>query len=98
MIDWFHNLYKEKAGIRWGIALKRKGNIIGTIGFNNFIKNHRANIGFDLQAKFWNRGIITEALKTVVEFGFIKFGINRSDAEVMQGNDAQDKVLSKIGF
>ena len=98
LIAWFQDRYTEKAGIRWGIALKGKGNIIGTVGFNNLTKNHRANIGYDLQTEFWNRGIITEALKAIVEFGFNKLGINRIEAEVMQGNDASDKVLSKIGF
>lgn len=98
LIDWFQNRFTEKAGIRWGIALKDQRNIIGTIGFNNVIKNHRANIGFDLQAEFWNRGFITEALKTVIEFGFNELEINRIEAEVMLGNLASEKVLSKIGF
>jgi ribosomal-protein-alanine N-acetyltransferase len=31
---------------------KGHSNIIGTIGFNNFTKRHRANIGYDLQFDF----------------------------------------------
>ena len=97
-IDWFQNRYAEKAGIRWGISLKGQDNIIGTIGFNNFTKNHRANIGFDLQADFWNNGYLTEAIKRVTEFGFNKLDINRIEAEVMIGNIASEKVLAKNGF
>ncbi len=81
-----------------GISLKGRDNIIGTIGFNNFTKRHRANIGFDLQADFWNNGYLTEAIKTVIEFGFRNLDINRIEAEVMQGNVASEKVLAKIGF
>ena len=98
LIDWFQNRYKEKAGIRWGIELNGERNIIGTIGFNNFTRNHRANIGFDLQAEFWNLGFIAEALEAVLDFGFDSLEINRIEAEVMQGNIASEKVLSKAGF
>lgn len=78
--------------------MKRHGNIIGTLGFNNFTKRHRANIGYDLQADFWTQGFMTEALKTVIEYGFNELNINRIEAEVMPGNVASEKVLSKIGF
>ena len=97
-IDWFQNRYAEKVGIRWGISLKGHDNIIGTIGFNNFTKQHRANIGFDLQVDFWNNGYLTEAIKCVTEFGFNKLDINRIEAEVMKGNIASEKVLAKSGF
>ncbi|MDB5191309.1 MAG: GCN5-related N-acetyltransferase [Segetibacter sp.] len=43
-IDWFRSRFYNNAGIRWGIAIKGSANIIGTVGFNNFTKEHRANI------------------------------------------------------
>ena len=98
LIDWFQHRFTEKSGIRWGIALKGERNIIGTIGFNNFTPHHRANIGFDLRAEFWSQGFMTEALQTVINFGFDNLAINRIEAEVMQGNAASEKVLSKAHF
>lgn len=97
-IEWFQNCFKDKLGIRWGIAIKGQQNIIGTIGFNNFSKEHRANIGYDLQTAHWNNGFITEALKTVINFGFNQLEINRIEAEVMQGNIISEKVLNKLNF
>jgi ribosomal-protein-alanine N-acetyltransferase len=97
-IDWFQSRFKDKLGIRWGIAIKGQKNIIGTIGFNNFTKRHRANIGYDLQTEHWNNGYITEALKTVINFGFDQLEINRIEAEVMQGNIISEKVLDKLNF
>ena len=52
-LDWFKSRFHDKLGIRWGIAFKDKTEIIGTIGFNNYTKNHRANIGYDLQKYYW---------------------------------------------
>ncbi len=97
-IDWFQNRFKDKLGIRWGIAIKGQQNIIGTVGFNNFAKRHRANIGYDLQTEYWNNGYVTEALKEVVSFGFKQLEINRIEAEVMQGNIISEKVLEKLNF
>jgi ribosomal-protein-alanine N-acetyltransferase len=98
IIDWFNMRFAEKAGIRWGIALKGRSNIIGTLGFNNFTKNHRANIGYDLQADYWSKGYATEAIKAVINFGFNELQVNRIEAEVMQGNTASEKLLSRLRF
>ncbi len=97
-LDWFSSRFSQKMGIRWGICLKGKNHIIGTIGFNNFTPNHRANLGYDLQFEFWNQGYITEVLRAVIKYGFQELTINRIEAEVMQGNVASEKVLTKLGF
>ena len=97
-IDWFASRYNEKLGIRWGISMKGKDSIIGTLGFNNYQKGHRSNLRYELLFDFWNRGIISEALYEIITFGFNSLGINRIEAEVMQGNIASEKVLLKLGF
>ena len=97
-IDWFQSRYKDKSGIRWGIKLKDNTGIIGTAGFNNYHRNHRANLGYDLHVDFWNHGYITEALSEILNFGFEMLGINRIEAEVMQGNASSERVLEKLGF
>ena len=97
-IDWFQSRFKDKLGIRWGIKLKDNKRIIGTAGFNNYQRNHRANLGYDLHVDFWNKGYITEALSEILYFGFEMLEINRIEAEVMQGNVASERVLEKLGF
>lgn len=98
LIDWFEKRFKDKLGIRWGIALKNNDNIIGTIGYNTFTKDHRANIGYDLQKTYWNQGFTKEALMEVIKFGFEYLGINRIEAEVMPGNIYSEKALKKLRF
>lgn len=97
-LDWFSTRYKEKLGIRWGIKLKSRKGIIGTAGFNNYQRNHRASLGYDLHVSHWNKGYITEALAEILNFGFHILEINRVEAEVMKGNIASVKVLHKLGF
>lgn len=97
-LDWFRDRFHDKLGIRWGIALKGHENIIGTIGFNNFTKEHRANLGYDLKQEYWNKGFIKEALKEVLKFGFDTLEINRIEAEIMPGNIYSEKALIRLGF
>jgi ribosomal-protein-alanine N-acetyltransferase len=98
LLDWFRNRFKDGLGIRWGIALKGTSTIIGTIGFNNFTAKHQANIGYDLQSAYWNRGYMTEALRIIIDFGFNELDVNRIEAEVMQGNVISEKLLEKLNF
>lgn len=97
-LDWFQKRFKEQAGIRWGIQLKGEERIIGTIGYNNFAENHRADLGYDLQSAYWNKGYMTEAAKAVIGFGFINLYINRIEADVMIGNIQSENLLSKLDF
>ena len=98
LLDWFRNRFKEGLGIRWGIALKGESKIIGTVGFNNYTQKHRANIGYDLQSSYWNRGYMTEALQSAIDFGFNVLGVNRIEAEVMQNNVISERLLEKMNF
>jgi len=98
LLDFFYDRFTIKSGIRWGIALKGQKYIIGTIGFNNFAKDHRASIGYDIQPDYWNNGYMTEALRAVIDFGFNHLEVNRIEAEVMQGNISSEKLLYKLNF
>lgn len=98
LIDWFQSRFNNQLGIRWGIAIKGKKKIIGTIGFNNFTKGHRANLGYDLQKDYWNNGYIKEAIVAVTKFGFEKLEIHRIEAEVMPRNIYSGKALESLGF
>jgi len=99
-IEWYRERFMQGLGIRWGIVLKENKNevLVGTLGFNNYTKNHRAVIGYDLQKQYWNQGYITEGLRAIIRFGFDQLSVNRIEAEVMPGNIASEKVLEKIGF
>ena len=41
---------------------------------------------------------MTEALQTIIHFGFNELDINRIEAEVMQGNIISEKLLEKLNF
>lgn len=98
LLDWFCCRFRDGLGIRWGIVEKGNTSLMGTIGFNNYTKFHRANIGYDLRKVYWHQGYMTEALREVIDYAFDTLEVNRIEAEVMQGNKASDILLGKAGF
>jgi len=97
-IDFYKKRFKDNIGIRWGIALKNQSEIIGTLGYNKIVKDHKGRIGYDLQSKYWGKGIMTEVLEAILHFGFNKLKLTRIEAEVMQGNIGSEKLLTKLQF
>ncbi|WP_274366290.1 GNAT family N-acetyltransferase [Paenibacillus thermotolerans] len=91
----------EDAGCRWGLFDKSAGKLIGTCGFHYLRKSEDgfvAEIGFDLAKRYWGKGIMSEAMKAVVAFGFADMGLNTIDATVEPDNERSIALLKKLGF
>lgn len=83
----------------WGIVLKSNGKLIGSCGFVNWNCEHNcAEIGYVLSRKYWNSGIMTEAVKRVIKFGFEEMNLNRIEGYHMIENVASERVMQKAGM
>jgi len=91
--------YVERKTVRWGITLKPKDKVIGMVGFNYWDQvDHRASIGFDLRQDQWRKGIMTEAVREVIRFGFENMRLNRIEADASIYNVGSIALLQKVGF
>jgi ribosomal-protein-alanine N-acetyltransferase len=98
-VEFFANSYKEKRGIRWGIERKGTQGIIGTIGFNAWSPKHkRAEIGYEIHPDYWRNGYTSEAVLSVIQYGFDNLGLTRIGAVVFKDNGASTNLLAKVGF
>ncbi|MDQ0154466.1 GNAT family N-acetyltransferase [Robertmurraya andreesenii] len=98
-INWYRKIFDFGVGIRWGITLKEINKVIGSCGFHNWDKrHHRAEIGFELSKHYWNKGIMGEALRAIIPFGFVELNINRIQALVEPENFASLGLLKKLKF
>ena len=81
-------------------AIATKSEAIGGIGLVIGEDVHRfsAELGYWLAEPFWNQGIMTQAVKHLVEYAFINLNLHRIYAEPYEGNDASVRVLEKAGF
>jgi RimJ/RimL family protein N-acetyltransferase len=81
-------------------AIEVDGQAVGAIGLviQTDIFRRSAEIGYWLGEEFWGRGIVTEAVRAVVEYGFATFDIVRIFAGVFERNAGSMRVLEKAGF
>lgn len=98
-VEWYTNIFQTNIGIRWGITLAGQDKLIGSCGFHNRDKrHHRTDIGYELAREYWNKGIMAEAIKAVVTYGYTNYEINRVQALVEPENMASRRLLEKVGF
>jgi ribosomal-protein-alanine N-acetyltransferase len=92
-------LLKDNNGISWAIEEKQSKKLIGTIGFWRFEKeNYRAEIGYILNPKWQNKGIMNEALRVTIPFAFQQVGLHSIEAVIDPDNIASAKLLEKNKF
>ncbi len=91
--------YRQGEPSSWGIALRESDKIVGTIGFMWIQpENASAEIGYSLSRAQWNRGLMTEALDLVLNFGFRELRLNRIEAQHELTNPASGAVMRKVGM
>jgi len=99
MIQKIRDGVENNTAIAWAIALKDELDFIGTISFHRIEKeNHRAEIGYMLHPDHWRKGIISEAMKKVLEYGFTAMKLHSIEANVNPDNTASSNLLKKHGF
>jgi ribosomal-protein-alanine N-acetyltransferase len=86
-------------GINWAITLKEDPTLIGIIGHYRIKPEHfRAEIGYMLLPEFNGKGIISEAVNEVVNYGFNTLNLHTLEAIISPDNLASEKILQKNGF
>jgi RimJ/RimL family protein N-acetyltransferase len=81
-------------------AIVYKGEYAGNISLTPLENVYRktAEIGYFLGEPFWNKGIMTIAVKLITDFGFNELGLARIHTGVYEYNPASQKVLEKCGY
>lgn len=99
LFEKINNSYNNQEGIAWAIRLKEQPELVGTIVYHNMKKEHyRAEIGYLIHHPYWNRGIASEAVRAVMQYGFEKLGLHTIEAVINPTNEASRKVLLRNGF
>jgi ribosomal-protein-alanine N-acetyltransferase len=90
---------ENNEGINWAITLKNDPKLVGLIGHYRIKPEHfRAEIGYMLLPEYHGKGIISEAIKETVKYGFEIMKLHSIEAVIDPENLASEKVLQKSGF
>lgn len=90
----------NRSFVQFQLIDKETGEIIGGCGYHTWYLEHsRAEIGYGLlKDAYKNKGIMTEAIKPVIEYGFYTMNLNRIEALIGPDNDASIKLIKKFNF
>ena len=96
--DWIKS-YEKDDSYNWAIELKEIGEVIGSIGsVNNSEEINRVHIGYCIGRKWWNKGIMSEALSAVIRFFFEEVQVNKVESRHDVNNIGSGRVMQKCGM
>lgn len=86
----------------FAVVDKESGRVIGSAGF---VGQHRPELpgpdeelGYALSSQFWGRGLMTEAARELLRFGFEELGLRTIWCNHYDGNGRSRRVIEKCGF
>ena len=99
-IDFISDMLSADENDTFAFAITVDGKVIGSISVFRQGNIHRqtAELGYYIAEEYWGKGIMTEAVKQICEYVFMKSDIIRIYAEPFAYNTASCRVLEKAGF
>jgi ribosomal-protein-alanine N-acetyltransferase len=97
-IDQFNDEFDSGEGLTWALELKFIGTCVGTCGYGGIELGSVGEIGFDLAKEYWGKGLMSEALVPVIEYGFEKLKFEMIEAHSYPTNTRAIHLLKKVGF
>lgn len=89
----------EGRSLYWAISLHGNPKLIGVICLWNFSIDHRiAEIGFELMPLFQHRGIMQEAVSSVLSYAFEQMSLQMIEAFTHKKNKKSIRLLERNGF
>jgi ribosomal-protein-alanine N-acetyltransferase len=85
-------------------TLRLEGQVCGMIGLHELVRvigawrQDRAELGYWIGAAYRDRGLITEAAREVLRFGFQELDLHKINVGCAVENLASRRVIEKLGF
>ena len=90
----------------FAIYHKADGKVIGSLGLHKawtdreeeFAHLKTKNIGYVLAKDYWGQGLVPEAVRAVIDYGFNELGLDAFSIEHFVENVQSRRVIEKCGF
>jgi RimJ/RimL family protein N-acetyltransferase len=90
---------EPRTKFQFALTLAPHGQLIGNAGIRMSTPDaSEADLGYELDPRYWGRGYATEAASVLLAFGFRELKLHRVWAECIAENTASAHVLEKIGM
>jgi ribosomal-protein-alanine N-acetyltransferase len=97
-VNWVKMMQNQDPVLNFAIAADE--NVVGAIGLELREDVYRKSplIGYWLAEEYWDRGIMTEAIKLITAYAFTNFDFARLQAGIFSNNPKSMRVMEKAGF
>ncbi len=91
--------YGETQQVWWAICSPDNETFYGAGGLNNWSAEHRkAEIGLWLLPEYWGKGIMSEVLPLICQYGFDTMGLHRIEGFIDTKNENCKRAMAKLDF
>ncbi|KQL51220.1 alanine acetyltransferase [Heyndrickxia shackletonii] len=91
--------FKQKKEIPWSIVHKQNNQVVGMFRFHKLHTWHqKVEMGVVIHKDFQKKGVMTEILPEILEFGFNTLGLNRIVGDIFADNEGSKRLMEKFGF
>ena len=101
-LEFILNIQRKSANkqmVFFGISLKNPSKLIGSICLWKFSEDGKtAELGYELLPNFHRKGLMTEALNFMVDYGFKDLALNQIEAFTQNQNFGSIQLLQKSKF
>jgi len=99
LMQQLQGLYEGRSAFFWVITLRGEERVIGSCTLFQFdLDSLCAETGYELYPDYWHRGIVAEAMSSLLAYGFTELGLHRIEANVGANNTPSQNVVRKLGF
>lgn len=91
--------YERPNRYSWAIHSKSDGHAIGRMfGMHPDDERKEIELAYELGSRWWNQGLMTEAVRATIDFFFLEVGLRRIHAYHADKNLASGRVMQKCGM
>ena len=92
-------LFRQRLLFQWGIAGRDDDRLLGTATLWRVdLPHRRAEVGFALAREAWGKGLMSEALRALLDHAFDVLGLHRIEADTDPRNRRSLALLERLGF
>jgi RimJ/RimL family protein N-acetyltransferase len=82
----------------WAVVHKQTGRMIGWCGLIFLDETPEVEVGYGVSRDYWGQGLMTEAARASLRYGFEKAGLERIVAVAMPENTVSRRIMEKLGM
>jgi ribosomal-protein-alanine N-acetyltransferase len=83
---------------QWALELKGAGRLVGYCGLRHLVPTDEVELLYGCDRDYWGRGLVTEAARASLRYGFERMKMGRVMAVTDKDNKGSRRVMEKCGM